>query len=60
MKKNSDILIKVLSLGIGLAVGIVLIAKVFFELRASTRTSTGCIPSIPGTPTRGMNTIMAR
>ena len=32
MKKNSDILIKVLSLGIGLAVGIVLIAKVFFEL----------------------------
>ncbi|MGN0066889.1 MAG: ABC transporter permease, partial [Bacteroides sp.] len=28
----SDILIKVLSLGIGLAVGIVLIAKVFFEL----------------------------
>ena len=32
MKKNSDILIKVLSLGIGLSVGIVLIAKVFFEL----------------------------
>ena len=32
MKKNADILIKVLSLGIGLAVGIVLIAKVFFEL----------------------------
>ena len=32
MNKNSDILIKVLSLGIGLAVGIVLIAKVFFEL----------------------------
>ena len=32
MKKNSDILIKVLSLGLGLAVGIVLIAKVFFEL----------------------------
>lgn len=32
MKKNSDTLIKVLSLGIGLAVGIVLIAKVFFEL----------------------------
>ena len=32
MKKNSDILIKVLSLGIGLAVGIVLIAKVFFEM----------------------------
>ena len=32
MKKNSDILIKILSLGIGLAVGIVLIAKVFFEL----------------------------
>ena len=32
MKHNSDILIKVLSLGIGLAVGIVLIAKVFFEL----------------------------
>ena len=32
MKKNSDILIKVLSLGIGLAVGIVLIAKVLFEL----------------------------
>ena len=32
MKRNSDILIKVLSLGIGLAVGIVLIAKVFFQL----------------------------
>ena len=32
MRRNSDILIKVLSLGIGLAVGIVLIAKVFFEL----------------------------
>ena len=32
MKKNSDILIKVLYLGVGLAVGIVLIAKVFFEL----------------------------
>ena len=32
MKNNSDILIKILSLGIGLAVGIVLIAKVFFEL----------------------------
>ena len=32
MKAKSDILIKVLSLGIGLAVGIVLIAKVFFEL----------------------------
>ena len=32
MKNKSDILIKVLSLGIGLAVGIVLIAKVFFEL----------------------------
>ena len=32
MKTKSDILIKVLSLGIGLAVGIVLIAKVFFEL----------------------------
>ena len=32
MKKYSDVLIKVLSLGIGLAVGIVLIAKVFFEL----------------------------
>ena len=32
MKIKSDILIKVLSLGIGLAVGIVLIAKVFFEL----------------------------
>ena len=32
MKRKSDILIKVLSLGVGLAVGIVLIAKVFFEL----------------------------
>ena len=32
MRRMSDILIKVLSLGIGLAVGIVLIAKVFFEL----------------------------
>ena len=32
MKKYSDILIKVLSLGIWLSVGIVLIAKVFFEL----------------------------
>ena len=32
MKKSSDILIKVLSLGVGLAVGIVQIAKVFFEL----------------------------
>ena len=32
MKRKSDIIIKVLSLGIGLAVGIVLIAKVFFEL----------------------------
>ena len=32
MKLFSDIVIKVLSLGIGLAVGIVLIAKVFFEL----------------------------
>ena len=32
MRKNTDILIKVLSLGIGLSVGIVLIAKVFFEL----------------------------
>ena len=32
MKPKSDIWIKVLSLGIGLAVGIVLIAKVFFEL----------------------------
>jgi putative ABC transport system permease protein len=32
MKKRSDIWIKVLSLGIGLAVAIVLIAKVFFEL----------------------------
>ncbi len=32
MRRQSDILIKILSLGIGLAVGIVLIAKVFFEL----------------------------
>ena len=32
MKAKRDIVIKVLSLGIGLAVGIVLIAKVFFEL----------------------------
>ena len=32
MKRSSDIWIKVLSLGVGLAVGIVLIAKVFFEL----------------------------
>ena len=32
MKSKPEILIKVLSLGIGLAVGIVLIAKVFFEL----------------------------
>ncbi len=32
MKTKSDIWIKVLSLGMGLAVGIVLIAKVFFEL----------------------------
>ena len=32
MKSKNDIVIKVLSLGIGLAVGIVLIAKVFFEL----------------------------
>jgi len=32
MRSKSDILIKVLSLGVGLAVGIVLIAKVFFEL----------------------------
>ena len=32
MKRSSDILIKVLSLSVGLAVGIVLIAKVFFEL----------------------------
>ena len=32
MRHNSGILIKVLSLGVGLAVGIVLIAKVFFEL----------------------------
>ena len=32
MKTKNDILIKVLSLGVGLAVGVVLIAKVFFEL----------------------------
>ena len=32
VKSKNDILIKVLSLGVGLAVGIVLIAKVFFEL----------------------------
>ena len=32
MKSKNDIWIKVLSLGVGLAVGIVLIAKVFFEL----------------------------
>ena len=32
MRTKSDIWIKVLSLGVGLAVGIVLIAKVFFEL----------------------------
>ena len=32
MKNKKDTLIKVLSLGVGLAVGIVLIAKVFFEL----------------------------
>ena len=32
MKTKNDILIKVLSLGVGLAVGIVLIAKVLFEL----------------------------
>ncbi len=32
MKTKNDIIIKVLSLGIGLAVGIVLVAKVFFEL----------------------------
>lgn len=32
MKRTGDIVIKVLSLGIGLAAGIVLIAKVFFEL----------------------------
>ena len=32
MKTKSDILIKVLSLGVGLAVGVVLIAKVFFEI----------------------------
>ena len=32
MKNRKDTLIKVLSLGVGLAVGIVLVAKVFFEL----------------------------
>ena len=32
MRHHSDILIKILSLGVGLAEGIVLIAKVFFEL----------------------------
>ena len=32
MKKLSDNLIKILSLGIGLAIGVVLIAKVCFEL----------------------------
>lgn len=32
MKHKSDILLKVLSLGVGLAVGVVLISKVFFEL----------------------------
>ena len=32
MRNKKDTLIKVLSLGVGLAVGIVLIAKVFFEL----------------------------
>ena len=32
VRTKNDIFIKVLSLGIGLAVGIVLIAKVFFEL----------------------------
>ncbi len=32
MNRKSDLLLKVLSLGVGLAVGIVLIAKVFFEL----------------------------
>ena len=32
MKKKNDIWIKVLSLGVGLALGVVLIAKVFFEL----------------------------
>ena len=32
MKTKNDLLIKVLSLGVGLAVGVVLIAKVFFEL----------------------------
>lgn len=33
MKRNSDIFIKVLSLGVGLSVGIVLIARVFFYLQ---------------------------
>ena len=32
MRTKKDILIKVLSLGVGLAIAIVLIAKVFFEL----------------------------
>ena len=32
MRRKNSLLIKVLSLGVGLAVGIVLIAKVFFEL----------------------------
>ena len=32
MRRKNDIVIKVLSLGVGLAIGIVLIAKVFFEL----------------------------
>ncbi len=32
MRRKNDILIKVLSLGVGLAIAIVLIAKVFFEL----------------------------
>ncbi len=32
MNRKNDILIKVLSLGVGLAVGIVLVAKIFFEL----------------------------
>ena len=36
MNKYSDILIKVLSLGIGLAVGIVLIAKVFFDCQGQS------------------------
>ena len=60
MKTKSDIWIKVLSLGIGLAVGIVLIAKVFFELTASTRTSTGCIRFAPGTHNTGTNTITGK